>query len=635
MLSWYTESHMEPRYVPGERPSPASPLDRATEANPKTSKEKKTTSSSSSEFLAAAAIKDIKRPEGMPEVPKNESLYKAEKTWLGSDDTDTGAEAQPDDSSKQHEKDTIYNDIEHLTPGEARSVVSEYVEHRLPIIQQERTEAADSAEELAAIDANEAFLTHMRSEMAEEDAPETSPEDLIDQAMHDVIQELGLADTVAAREPETPDTTDTLAEDTDDGTLNAAQFAHISDEINTHGHGLPDQDMLPGAGLSGAGEPPHGGDGESFHVSGMPEEPQGPEPFHGGVPGPDTEPAREINPLPAAPNDRLERIKRDTERQQDMLKGMLMGGVIGYVIGRRRGRIKTEQKLKPIQEKLQREADTLRKTVAGHEQAIRSMAREKTASEAQARIRESRMTAVIRSQEHVKQSESVPKRAADKTPEETRTDAITDILAAPAKPLEQAPATHTEIARRNIAQQQARAAERSSGSALDVVAVPSTTKQLERVATPKTVESMPLPALIKASESVVVGGKTLKSYFESGRIGEHGMRRVLSEHLRTGKTEQALNVELFSHERRKKRSMEFLPAHAGGDDDEKLLPSGAMPPSGATSRHTPQSALVADDNGSRVVAPVDRKAKDGRSVSVMVVVISIILLAGVLFLALR
>lgn len=625
---------MEPRYTPGERPSPVSPSQGATEGTSKTSKEKKTTSSNSSEFLAATAIKDIKRPEGMPEAPKNEPLLKTEKTWLGSDDTDAGIEKPSGSASEQHEKHAMYgNDIEHLTPGEARSVVSEYVEHRLPIIQQERTEAADSAEELAAIDANEAFLTHMRAEIAEEEVAETSPEDLIDQAMHDVIQELGLADTVAAREPETPDTTDTLAEDVDDGTLNAAQFAQISDEINTHGHGLPDQDMLPDAGLSGAGEPPHGG-GEPLYSSGMPEEPQGPEPFHGGLPGPDTEPVREINPLPAAPNDRLERIKRDTERQQDMLKGMLMGGVIGYVIGRRRGRIKTEQKLKPIQEKLQQEADTLRKTVAGHEQAIRSLAREKATSEAQAHIRESRMTAVIRSQEQAKQPDRSPKPPVEKTPEETRTDAITDILAAPAKPLEHTPPTHVEAARQNIAQQ-AQAAERSSGSALDVVTVPSATKQLERVATPKTVESMPLPALIKASESVVVGGKTLKSYFESGRIGEHGMRRVLSEHLRTGKTEQALNVELFSHERRKKRTMEFLPAHAGGDDDEKLLPAGVMPPSGATSRHTPQSALVADDTGSRVVAPVDRKAKDGRSVSAMVVVISIILLAAVLFLVLR
>jgi hypothetical protein len=613
--------------------SHTSPSKGATETNSKESKDKKP--ASSSEFLAAAAIKDIKRPEGMSETPKDESPLKPEKTWIGSDDSTAESGTPSDDQPENHkDKDTYASDIEHLTPGEARSVVTEYVEHRLPIIQQERTEFADSAEELAAIDANEAFLTHMRAEITEEETSEASPEDLIDQAMHDVINELGLSDTVAAREPETPDARDALPEDADDGTLGVAQIAQISEETNSHGHGLSDQEAPHGhPDALNSSEPPHngGGDGEPPYSGDTPEEPQNPEPVFGGMASLDTEPAREINPLPPAPNDRLERVKRDAERQQDMLKGMLVGGVIGYVIGRRRGRIKTEQKLKPVQEKLQQEADVLRKTVAGHEQAIRSLAREKTASEEQARVRETRMTAVIRSHEQTKQPDSLPKQAT-KTPEEARADAITDILATPAKPLEHLPTARAEVARQNVAQQ---TVERSPGTTLDVVTVPPVTKQLERVATPKTVESMPLPTLIKASESVVVGGKSLKSYFESGRIGEHGMRRVLSEHLRTGKTEQALNVELFSHERRKKRTTELLPAHTDGN--EKMLPAGTIsdfhnPP---TSRHTPQSALVSDDDGSRVVPPVKRKNKDGRTVSAMVVVICIILLAGVLFLVLR
>ncbi len=630
---------MEPRYTPGERTPHDRPLQGATETTSKESKDKKSTSSS--ELLAATAIKDIKRPEGLPETPKNESPLNPEKTWLGSDESKAESEVPSSDTSDKyetHEDKNKYNDLEHLTPGEARSVVTEYVEHRLPIIQQERTEVEDNVEELAAIDANEAFLTHMRSEITQEEVSEASPEDLIDQAMQDVIKELGLNDTVAAREPETPDLNDTLPEDAnDDGTLVAAQIAHIKEEVTPHSGDLPDQD-LSGAGGFNSGEPPHGGDGEPPFAGEMPlpEEPRGPEPLfpYGAVAAPDAEPAREINPTPPTPNNRIERIQRDAERQQDMLKGMLIGGVIGYVVGRRRGRIKTEQKLKPVQEKLQQEADTLRKTVAGHEQAIRSMAREKTVSEEKARVRETRMTAVIRSQEQAKQPDTLSSEAPAKTREEARVDAIADILATPPKQPEQTPLSHAETARRSVAQQQA--VERTTGTALDVVAVPTATKQLEKVATPKTVESMPLPTLIKASESVVVGGKSLKSYFESGRIGEQGMRRVLREHLRTGKTEQALNVELFSHERRKKRSMELLlPAHTQGD--EKALSAGTIsdfqtPP---TSRHTPQSALVADDDGSRVVPPVDRKHKEARSVSAMVVVICIILLGGVLFLVLR
>ncbi len=610
---------MEPRNVPGERMPHVSQPGEGADATSKESKNKK--SANSNEFLAATAIKDIKRPEGVPESPKNNTDgLKAEQTWLGS--TDHGHDdkqpeavtaADTDKTDTSHESEAHYaNDVDHLTHGEALSVVAEYVDHRLPIIKQERTESRDDIHELAAIDANEAFLTRMQTELGEEEVPEAPPEVLIDQAMGDIIRELGLEDTVANREAEDVEPNDATSEMSLPDTSEHAS-AELPEMPDMH-HTAEDGD---------GGEPPVTAERPSFDGDDEPGMPP-----HIGLGHVEPEPAREINPMPPAPNIRLERAQRGAERQQDMLRGMLVGGVIGYIVGRRRGRIKTEQKFKPVQEKLQQEADGLRKAVATHEQTIRSMAREK--STLQQTVTEALAQTVTEAQNGpASAARSVSSAKGQKTVEEIKDSAINTILAAPAKPLEHSPALHAEVARREVASYQ-QTVERSPGGAVDIIATP--TKQQERVVTPRTVESMPLPTLIKASESVIIGGTSLKKYFESGRIGEQGMRRVLAEHVRTGKTEQALNTEMFSYERRKTTVPERL--DTTGHNGAQHAITGMSADIQQSSHHTPQSALVADSGGSRIVPPV-KVQKPKRTVSAMVVVISIILLIGVLFLALH
>jgi hypothetical protein len=58
---------------------------------------------------------------------------------------------------------------------------------------------------------------------------------------------------------------------------------------------------------------------------------------------------------------------------------LLVGGIIGYLIGKRRGRIKTEKKLLPVQKKLEKQVKDLEQTIVVREEKIKHLVREQVA----------------------------------------------------------------------------------------------------------------------------------------------------------------------------------------------------------------------------------------------------------------
>lgn len=89
---------------------------------------------------------------------------------------------------------------------------------------------------------------------------------------------------------------------------------------------------------------------------------------------------------PSAPNvvdgvniasTRIENCSQSNHRGADLL----VGGIVGYLIGRRRGRIKTEARLIPIQQSLESKVRDLSEKVSFHEQKIRTLVSEKMATQ--------------------------------------------------------------------------------------------------------------------------------------------------------------------------------------------------------------------------------------------------------------
>lgn len=61
-------------------------------------------------------------------------------------------------------------------------------------------------------------------------------------------------------------------------------------------------------------------------------------------------------------------------RRHSHLKYVLAGGLLGYLLGRRRGRIKTEERLLPVQEKLENQVTSLEQQLMERETALRRLA---------------------------------------------------------------------------------------------------------------------------------------------------------------------------------------------------------------------------------------------------------------------
>lgn len=202
----------------------------------------------------------------------------------------------------------------------------------------------------------------------------------------------------------------------------------------------------------------------------------------------------------------------EDQRRPNASGAALVGGIVGYLIGRRRGRIKTEKKLLPIQNKLEKQVEDMHWQLKEAEQRVRLAAVQKVhTSEKQP---EASMPL---------QAESVVERPRTKAPEARQlhaaqsTEQLGHILVA-AEMSQQTPTKLTpEKATRNT--------------------------ELEH-----KVPTMNRAELLELSESIVIEGSSLRRVYENNLIGEHALRRIVIEHLRGGDTQRALRQEIVERE---------------------------------------------------------------------------------------
>ncbi len=482
-----------------------SPTETSTETTTEDSDEKSSSKKSKKKTLAVGSLGELSAT-GLLEQPKESKP--APRIELLFDRLREEAGQKPDKSEESKESPAVTAeaaetaDVEVLSPEEEREVIKQYVE----VAKQELQADIAAGDAEAAADA--ALLEAVEVKMAEN--PDMPVAELLDEAEAEMVERI-------------------------DGEVEKS--SEIAPEA---GNGEPEDEEAWASGGAGNGaEPPISSNGGAAGSAGGGVPPRGPV-YDGGSSGffsPGYAPGTTYNTAPAGTS--VEAPTQDiTAERRAMAQGVLAGGIVGYLVGRRRGRIKTEKRLLPIQQKLEKQVATLQSAVAAKEQIIRQRVAEK--------------------------------RQALPTPAEQAR--FGNRLATPR-------AEAVRPAARSFAER--RPVERFRGGIIEAPAVilgaaavlrPERRTQAARPERPaidfsKNVETYSKQELSRAAEKITIQGTSLKELGQAHNLDERAIRRVVNEFVKGGNVAEALNREMIVKESRFERDPNLRQAASGGTVD--------------------------------------------------------------------
>lgn len=284
---------------------------------------------------------------------------------------DAGGRVETETPDQEQDDTEAESQAEGLSESEAQEATLAIIDARNQELTDELDAAdEDSPEELEAL-ADAAFLESIRERLEEGN---DLTEDTIEAAFNETAEDVGVeveaeqdSDELAeAGNEDNPEENDTDAGQ-DESEAEAATPGNVDDDSEVDPNApIPPPPMPPVPPFPStpppSPPPPGGGPG------GPP--PAGPN-FYGSPIGPN---------FPAGPNAALNVANTHTETmhfidRRRRGRDLLIGGLVGYMIGRRGGRKRTEARLMPKVEKLEKEIGTLHDVITEKEEKIRKLAR--------------------------------------------------------------------------------------------------------------------------------------------------------------------------------------------------------------------------------------------------------------------